>query len=744
MAVNSDPSPENNARPKRKKAIGRRRFLKATGWTVGGLTVAYFGVRRFGPVLPSFLPPDDASGVAWLQMTREGQCLFFCPRAEMGQHANTGLMQILAEELNLQVSDIEPVFPTSTADIPETMLTAGSMSIPMFARPMAQGAAGMREQLRSMAAGRLGVSPHTLTDAQGGFNSGNGWFLSYPEIVDGRDLVMDADELPEASLYTFDTSRAHKQVGQPATPPSVAGMVTGAPLYAADIILENMVYGRAVQPPTRAARLVKVDDAKARALPGFLKTVADFEGNFVGVVGETPGAVNRAVSLMEVAWQLPPVTMSQESIDGLLDVDLALAKEELEHSIADGSIDAGQPWDLDMRFDIQVQSHAAQEPRAAVIRLSGNGSPAVEMWTGSQDPFLMQRFIADELRVDKSEVVVHSMLMGGGFGGRELQEVQFDALRLARHIDRPIKVQWTREDEFAAARNRPGSSHRVRLKADSDNRITVWSHDFVSGYVLFALGRLPALLQGTARALTGDLGAARGAAPPYRAGTTHVAMSDVDLPVDLGSWRSLGAAPNVFVVESAVDALAHSLGQDPVEFRLRNMAEEHERLRHCLIRARELASSVPLIEAEGHGRGYACGIYERDSFVAVSADVHVDRASGEISVLRMCCAQDVGLAINPDQLRAQVESNLIWGIGMALMEKVEVDGNGVSSTNFDTYRIPRISHAPEFEIEIVPNPGFAPAGAGETALIAAAPAIVNAVFDGTGIRYTRLPLSVPG
>ena len=134
--------------------------------------------------------------------------------------------------------------------------------------------------------------------------------------------------------------------------------------------------------------------------------------------------------------------------------------------------------------------------------------------------------------------------------------------------------------------------------------------------------------------------------------------------------------------------------------------------RHCLIRARELASSVPLPQAEGHGRGYACGIYERDSFVAVSADVHVDRASGQISVLRMCCAQDVGLAINPDQLRAQVESNLIWGIGMALMEKVEVDGSGVSSTNFDTYRIPRISHAPEFEIEIVRNPGIAPAGAG--------------------------------
>ena len=742
MASHSNPSRDNNARSEQEKKIGRRTFLKATGWTVGGLTVAYFGVRRFGPVLPSFFPPNDESGAAWLQMTGAGRCRFFCPRAEMGQHANTGLMQVLAEELNLQVSDIEPSFPTTTTDIPETMLTAGSMSIPMFARPMAQGAAGMREQLRSMAADRLGVSPQRLGDAQGGFTSGNGGFVSYAEIVDGRDLILGADELPEASLYTYDTDRVHKQVGQPVAPPALAGMVTGAPLYAADIILENMVYGRAVQPPVHGAQLLNVDDSRVRALPGILKVVVDFKGSFVGVVGETPGAVNRAVSLMKVVWQRPPTAMSQESIDQLLDVDLALANGELEHRIAAGTIDEEQAWDLDMRFDVQMQSHAMQEPRAAVIRLSRNRSPAVEMWTGSQDPFYMQRFVADELGVDRSEVVVHSMFMGGGFGGRELQEVQFDALRLARHIDRPIKVQWTREDEFTAARNRPGSSHRVRMRADSDNRISVWSHDFVSGHVLFAQGRLPGWLLGTARTLTSDLGAVRGAVPPYRAGATHVAMSDIDLPVDLGSWRSLGAAPNCFVVESAVDALAHSLGQDPVAFRLRNIADEHERLRHCLNRTRELASAIALPEGEGHGRGYACGIYEGNSFVAVSADVHVDSASEEIRVLRMCCAQDVGLAINPDQLRAQVESNLIWGIGMALTEKVEVDGNGVSSTDFDTYRIPRISQAPEFDIEIVRNPGFAPGGAGETALIAAAPAIVNAVFDGTGIRLTKLPISV--
>jgi CO/xanthine dehydrogenase Mo-binding subunit len=250
---------------------------------------------------------------------------------------------------------------------------------------------------------------------------------------------------------------------------------------------------------------------------------------------------------------------------------------------------------------------------------------------------------------------------------------------------------------------------------------------------------LPGWLLAPAR-LIGDLGVARGSQPPYAADRKRVEYRDVDLPVDLGTWRSLGATPNTFAIESAVDELARLRGLDPVEFRLRNLAPEHERLATCLRRTRELAEKVDLRSGKGFGRGYACGIYEENSFVAASADVRVDAASGAIRVVRMCCVQDVGLAVNPDQLTAQIEGNLIWGLGMALMERVEIGRSDIASRNFDRYSIPRIQDAPEFEIEIISPRDVPPAGAGETALIVGPPAIANAVRDATGRRYTALPM----
>ncbi|UCE87196.1 MAG: xanthine dehydrogenase family protein molybdopterin-binding subunit, partial [Deltaproteobacteria bacterium] len=238
----------------------------------------------------------------------------------------------------------------------------------------------------------------------------------------------------------------------------------------------------------------------------------------------------------------------------------------------------------------------------------------------------------------------------------------------------------------------------------------------------------------------GDLGVARGSRPPYAALRTRVEYRDVDLPVDLGSWRSLGAAPNTFAIESAIDELARVRKLDPVEFRLRNLAPEHARLAACLRRTRALAERAERPPEPGFGRGYACGIYEEKSFVAASADVRVDAATGSIHVLRMCCVQDVGLAINPDQLEAQIEGNLIFGIGMALMERVEIEESDIASLNFDRYPIPRMTDAPEFDIEIVSPRDIPPAGAGETALIVGPPAIANALRDATGRRYTALPI----
>ena len=719
-------------------SLSRRRLLQATGWTAAGVTLLYLGGRSLRSILPSFDIPGDDAGAAWLQILPDGRCRMLCPRAEMGQHASIGLAQIAAEELGIAVEDIDLRFPSSN-EIPQVVLTAGSMSLRFFAEPTARAAAGLREVLRARAARQARVAVTALADAAGGFSLPDGRRLSYGDLARGEPVVLDPGEVPEARLYSFEPGRPLRQIGRGAAPPQLAEIVRGAPLFSADVRLPGMLFGRCLRPPARNARLVRVDDTLARGVAGVVQVVDERERGFVGVVCETPGSVTAAIAALDARWELP-APFDRQTIEERIDVDAALARGDLEHSPEGDRFDPEPAWDLDLRFEVQVQSHAMQEPRAAVARVSrDDGAERAEIWTGSQDLWAIQRHAARDLGIAKERVIVHARRMGGGFGGREHYDVERDAVRLARAAGRPVKVQWSREDEFRAARNRPASTHRVKLRADERGRLVDWWHAFVSGHIIFARERLPGWLLRPARWM-GDLGVARGCRPPYAALRKRVEYDDVDLPIDLGTWRSLGATPNTFAIESAIDELARLRNRDPVEFRLENLPAEHARLAACLRRTRELARKLELPVGPGVGRGYACGIYEEHSFVAASADVRVDPGSGAVRVLRMCCVQDVGLAINPDQLKAQIEGNLIWGLGMALTEEVEIGSSDIVSLNFDRYRIPRIQDVPEFDIEIISPRDIPPAGAGETALIVGPPAIANALREASGRRYTALPI----
>jgi CO/xanthine dehydrogenase Mo-binding subunit len=720
-------------------SISRRRFLQATGWTAAGVTVVYVaGCRSPLATLPSFDVPDEDAGAAWIQIGPDGRCQMLCPRAEMGQNASIGLALVAAEELNIAVEEIDLRFP-NTHEIPQVILTAGSMSMRFFTEPTARAAAALREIMRDRAAEQSGMDLAAVEDGEGGFVLPDRRALSYGDLATGDPVILDGGRVPEARLYSFDATRRHRQIGRSAAPHQLQEIVTGAPVFASDVRVPDMLFGRTVRPAARSARLVSVADASARDLPGVVQVIIDHERDLVGVVGETPGAVDRAVEALDVTWELP-ARFDQRTIDDRVDVDAALARGDLEHTLFDESFDPEAAWDVDLRFEAQIQSHAMQEPRAALARITpANGEEQIEIWTGSQDPFVVQRHAAHDLGVSQDQVIVHPHRMGGGFGGREHYDVERDAVWLARAVGRPVRAQWSREDEFRAARNRPPSTHRIRLKADEQGRLSDWWHAFVSGHIIFARGRLPGWLLAPAR-LMGDLGVARGGLPPYAAGRKRIEYDDVDLPIDLGTWRSLGATPNTFAIESAIDELARLRNLDPVELRLQNLAPEHERLAACLRKTRELAEKAALPSGQGVGRGYACGIYEEHSFVAASADVQVDEPTGSIRVLRMCCVQDVGLAVNPDQLKAQIEGNLIWGLGMALTERVEIGESDIASLNFDRYEVPRIQDAPDFDIEIISPRGVPPAGAGETALIVGPPAIANALREATGRRYTALPI----
>lgn len=720
------------------KGFSRRRFLIGTGWVAGGATVLFALRERAIEVAPTLIVPDEAAGHAWLQMLANGKCRFYFPRIDMGQNANTGLAQIVVEELNLTLDEIEGIQP-STDQIPPAAVTAGSMSLTAFSRPVALAAATMREHLRLRASERFGVPLGDVADAHGGFRASGRGELSYVDILSPSGEILEADDArPVPRLYSFDAARRKTQVGRPAAPLGIRELVTGGAVYAADVSVPDLLFGRAVLPPVRSARIGSVDVSGVAAVTGYVALVQ--EEDFVGVVCRTPGAVDRAMAQLHVEWTLRE-PIAQSEIERRIDVDAELEKGDLEHQLRDIGHRPDVNWDIDLRFDVQAQSHAAQEPRAAIARFNPDGSThRLEIWTGSQDPFGIRRFAAMDAGLNEDDVQVHSMRLGGGFGGREHYEAERDAVRLARAVRGPVKVQWTREDEFMASRSRPPSAHRIRVALDDAGNLSDWWHAYVTGHVVFARERLPGWLLPFAR-LAGDMGVEKGADSPYRAPHQRVECRDVDLPIDLGVWRSLNGAPATFARESTIDELAVQLGRDPVAYRIAQLGGVQPRLQRCLERVREMAGKHLQPGTPGHGRGFACGIFDQRCFVAVSADVRVDHSRQRIEVLRMCCAQDVGMAVNPDQLKAQIESNMAWSVGMALLERLEVGHDTIRSSNFDDYPIVRMQDMPSVDAQIISQPDVSPAGAGEVALIAGPPAIANAIRNATGFRARKLPIA---
>lgn len=716
--------------------FSRRGFLLATGWVASGVTAYYLFQNEREFARPTIVRPTEESAAGWLQIKSDGTCRMYCPRMEMGQNANTGLAQIVAEELNINFEDIELVYP-NTNDVIPLAFTAGSLSLALYSRPIARAAANLREALRGRAANISKTTVDRVIDGEGGFITADDQSFRYVDLVGDAPVVLGDEELNDVPLYSFDATRSHQQIGRTVTPFGMKDLVTGAPVFTADVPIKGVLFGRALKPPVRNASIRNVDTTKADLVRGLVKIVR--QEDFVGVVCETPGSLDAATKAIEIEWSLNE-PINQQAIDGLIDVDAALVKGDLEQTLEVESHQADAAWDIDLRFEIQVQTHAQQEPRSAIARL-GDGKQRLEIWTGTQDAWAVKRHAADDLGLDEDQVVVYPMRMGGGFGGREHYDVEKDAARLAMAVGRPVKAQWTREDEFTASRSKPSSSHRIRLAANERDQLTNWWHAYVSGHVFLARDRLPNWLLPFERR-NGDLGVVRGAHPPYDSPHKRVECEDVDFPIDLGVWRSLNGTPNTFVIESAMDELARQRNVDPVSFRLSNMSVEASRLSACLRKVESMAQHEEMPLKEGYGRGFACGIYEHNSYVAVSADIYVDPETKNIQVQRMCCVQDVGLAVNPDQLRAQIESNLVWSIGTALLERLEMGDGMVVSQNFHNYLIPRMGDVPRFEIEIISDPKNPPAGAGEVALIAGTPAIANAVRDATGIRPLRLPIEL--
>ncbi len=675
--------------------IQRRHLLGGVG-TI--LTVAFLPGCSSLPVIPKRPSPDARAGLSWISH-RAGDYLLTVPRVEMGQNIATALKQIACDELGISPDQLR-VRLHNTDNIDRVRATVGSESIMEFALPLARACATLRQAVKD------------------GQTSGK----------------LEALEFPREQLRSL--SGQAQWVGRSPQLEQGLEMVTGQPLYASDVRVSGMVYGRVLRaavPPEIASSLLAMNEMAARQVNGFVAVVrsphlrmASSEG--VGIVAQTPGALDRIEQALQIRWSVQGQADAQ-IIQQSIDIDRRMsARSKRDKYIHDDAVPEGQ-WDVDLRIDVPIAAHAAIEPRVAVAQMHTDGR--LEMWVGSQDVFYQRDVVCRRLGMAEDKVLVHGCRVGGAFGGKTISTVELEAAVLAHEIKTSVKVQWTRAQELLQAFHRPPSSHRVRARL-KNGQLDHWTHDFASSHILFTGAVVPAWMQKITDFI-GDDGVVRGAAFPYKAHAKRTGFDLVRLPVHTGPWRGLGAGPNAFVIESAMDECARVARRDPVEFRLRHI--EEPRLKRVLEQAVASAPSAPQV-ANGwlHGRGVACGIYKKTSFAAVVADVQVDPASGEVRVLHMHCAHDCGRVVNPDQVRAQCEGNLVWGLGMVLVESWSTDVR-----NFGESPIPRLTQLPSLSVHLVDH-GEPPSGAGETAIVAAGAAIANAVRTATGWRLQQLPL----
>jgi isoquinoline 1-oxidoreductase subunit beta len=675
------------------------------------LSVAFGTSACALPVIPKRPKPELEDAAGWISRLADGGFRLLLPRVEMGQGIDVALQRIAALELGVDLAAVRVQLP-HTGQIGPVRATVGSDSVKDFALPLAQACATLRE---AIAAG------HT-----------------------GGVLQVQAWPLAALRLGQAGASQALAAMSQGAVPAHQA-IVRGLPLFAADVRVPGQCHGRVLRAPVSpeiASRALRFNEAAAQAVPGFVAIVqhealrlGQSEG--VGIVALTPADLDRIAAALAVQWAWQG-QFAQGDVDAAVDIDQALREGRADqHAVHGDQVQEGA-WDLDLRVDIPLAAHAPIEPRAAVA--AWGSDKILQIWVGSQDVFYQRDVVSKRLGLPADQVLVHTMRVGGAFGGKTIATVELEAAVLAYVTGKPVKLQWTRAQEFEFGFHRPPSSHRLRARLQA-GRIDAWWHRFASSHILFTNAVLPSWLQRITRVI-GDDGVARGAQLPYEVARKSAAFGLRRLPVYTGPWRGLGAGPNGLAIESAIDECARIAGADPLAFRLQHLTGQ-PRLAACV---RQLADAVnwqqPLASAPAGwraGRGLACGIYKGMSYAAVVAELWVERSSGAVKLQRLSCSHDGGLVIDADQVRAQCEGNLVWGIGMVFNDHLPVADSRIGASTFADSPIPRLSQVPHIDVHLLPSKE-PPSGAGETAIVAAAAAIANALRDASGWRAARFPV----
>ena len=692
--------------------VDRREFLKLTAT---GLVVL-IAIDPVGAIQEGARPQGARQGYptdlnAYLHVGTDGRVTCYVGKVELGQGAMTSLAQLLAEELDVTLPSVK-VIMGDTDLCPWDMGTFGSLSVRQFGPVLRQAGADARAALLDMAAVRLQVPVERLkvTDGTVRDTADRTKSVTYAQLTEGKRIERTVTaKVPVKTVGAFTT------VGQSLPRYDAIEKVTGAAAYAGDIVPPGgALHARILRPPSHFATLVSVDTAAAERRAG-VTVIRD--GDMIAVLHAHRDEADSALALVKAEWKRNDPPEDDETIFEHFLEAAPPARVSAEGGVlADG--ERASAAIFEHTYHDNYFAHAPMEPHAAVAAIE-NGK--VTVWAGTQTPFPLKTQVMQALKLPADKVRVITPYVGGGFGGKSASRQAVEAARLANLTGKPVRVLWSREEEFFYDTFRPAAVVKIRSGLNAAHGVVMWD------YTVYCAG---------------DRGAAHFYDIPHHRTVTRGGWGGSPTqglhPFAIGPWRAPGASSNAFARESQIDTMAAAAKIDPVEFRLKHLADP--RMRRVLEAAAARFQWKPAAAPSRRGFGVACGI-DAGTCVALISEAAVDRTTGAVRVKRMTCAQEMGVVVNPQGARQQVEGCLTMGLGYALSEELRFRGGEVLTRNFDTYELPRFSDVPQLDIVILDAPDIAAQGGGEPAIAPVGASVANAIFDATGARLYRMPMT---
>ena len=724
--------------------LSRRKFMAGSAVAGAGMLI---GLRFAAPLYsqedskaPKKAPPNPFD--AYIHVKPDGKISLIVAKSEMGQGIKTGLAMILAEEAEVDFNSVSVEQAETRPDLYEHLGTGGSGSTQENFTPLRQAGAIVRESMITAAADKWNV-PRSECKAKKGavHHAASSRQASYGELVEAAAKLprLDPEKVPLKDDKDFEL------IGHPVPRVDIPAKVNGSAQFGIDVRVPNMLFAVVARCPTFGGKATHFDAAKAKAVPGVQQVFeipalgADkFTAGGVVVVADSTWAAMKGRDALNIQWNHGPA--AEETTDSVRKSLHAAAHKQGKSVRNDGNVDAvltGAAKPVEAVYELPYLAHATMEPMNITVHARGKDA---EVWAPTQSPDWVQGTVADVLGLKPQQVTVHTTFMGGGFGRRYMADYPAEGAQIAKVVGKPVQLVWTREDDMTHDFYRPMSCHRLRGAIDADRKPVAWSHTM-------ATTAIKGYWEPKEDASGDETGGAH--QMPYAIANVRLEYNPAVSAAPRAWWRSVEHSSNGFVVESFIDELAAAAGQDPCEFRRGLLVKpanwkprfeedpDPARLLGVLNLAAEKSGWGALL-GQGRGRGIAT-YHSFGSYFSEVAEVTVK--GNDFKIDRVIVAVDCGKIVNPESVRAQAESAIIYGLGPALKNEITLKNGAVEQTNFDGYDPIRIHEAPPVEVYMVQSKE-APGGMGEPALPLIAPAVANAIFAASGQRLRKLPFQL--